>query len=140
MFFTTWTTIYYLESCKNNKWYYPFDNPPLLYDINKYFSTITLDNIIYPLTPFEQQLLVLPPQLYYLLPNSIQKLILDKQSSLIYLYPQEFQQDLLNKNKFWEGIPILPPIDVDLVHYIFKKYEDELSSIDIKRNIIQNIF
>jgi 5'-3' exonuclease len=57
-------------------------------------------------------------------------------SSLSHLYPIDFQQDFLNKPKYWMGIPMLPPLEIDLVKYIYSKYTKELSKEDIFRNRI----
>jgi 5'-3' exonuclease len=50
------------------------------------------------------------------------------------MYPLEFEQDFINKHRYWEGIPKLPPLDIDLVKHMFKKYEDELTLDEIKKN------
>jgi 5'-3' exonuclease len=61
--------------------------------------------------------------------------MLDSKSSLTYLYPNEFEQCFLNKKKYWMGIPILPPLDIKLIKYIFNKYKDELTEEEKNRNI-----
>jgi 5'-3' exonuclease len=55
-------------------------------------------------------------------------------SSLAHLYPLDFEQDFINKNKYWMGIPLLPSLEIDLVKYIYCKYQDELSNEDKFRN------
>ena len=37
------------------------------------------------------------------------------QSELIHLYPTEIQIDYTYKRKEWQGIPILPKLDLELV-------------------------
>jgi 5'-3' exonuclease len=114
-----WVTLYYFDTCPSWDWYYPFDHPPFLSDINKYLININLNKIKFelgkPLEPFMQLLAVLPPQSAYLIPNSLKKLVLNKDSNLSYLYPYEFKQDFINKFKYWMGIPLLPPLDIDLL-------------------------
>ena len=36
-------------------------------------------------------------------------------SPLIHLYPNEFEIDLLYKTKYWQGIPLLPDLELELV-------------------------
>ena len=139
-----WVTSYYFDKCPSWNWYYPFDNPPFISDISKYLNKIGLDNISFklgsPLKPFMQLLSVLPPQSNYLVPKTLRKLVLNSNSSLIYMYPLEFEQDFINKRRYWEGIPILPQLDIELVKHMFNKYSDELTLEEIERNNTLEIF
>jgi 5'-3' exonuclease len=86
-----------------------------------------------------QLLSVLPPQSNYLIPITLRKLMLNKNSSLIYMYPNEFEQDFINKHRHWAAIPRLPPLDIELVKHMFYKYQDELTSEEKIRNKIIDI-
>lgn len=129
-----WVTLYYFDSCPSWDWYYPFDHPPFLSDINKYLININFNKIKFelgkPLEPFMQLLAVLPPQSAYLIPNSLKKLVLNKDSNLNYLYPYEFKQDFINKFKYWMGIPLLPPLDIELLK---KEYNNIILNDDEKK-------
>lgn len=137
-----WVTEYYFDKCPSWNWYYPFDYPPFISDISKYLYDF--NNIKFaignPLKPFMQLLAVLPPQLNTLLPNNLRKLMVNSKSSLSYLYPTEFDQDFINKKKYWMGIPKLPPLDIDNLKYYYSKYENELNKEENKRNIELSIF
>ena len=92
-----------------------------------------------PLKPFLQLLSVLPPQSNYILPDTLQSIpILD--SDIIYLYPYDFDIDLINKKKYWMGIPILPQLDFDAIKNIFKKYKNKLTKEEKNMNKTLNIF
>jgi 5'-3' exoribonuclease 2 len=136
-----WVTQYYFNKCPSWDWYYPFDQPPFISDIAKYLIESDINKITFklgtPLKPFMQLLAVLPPQSNYLLPDSLKKLVMDSRSSLAYMYPYEFEQDFINKKKYWMGIPKLPPVDIDLLKHYYSKYKDELKSDEIKRNGIK---
>jgi 5'-3' exonuclease len=138
-----WVTNYYFDKCISWNWYYPFDYPPFISDIKKYLSNINLNDIKFklgaPLKPFMQLLSVLPPQSNYLLPKTLRKLVLNPNSSLGYMYPSEFEQDFINKRRYWEGIPRLPPLDIELVKHMFYKYEDELLVEEKNKNKIIEI-
>lgn len=139
-----WVTLYYFDKCPSWDWYYPFDHPPFISDIAKYINKIKVNKIRFqlgrPLKPFMQLLSVLPPQSCYLLPNSLTKLVTHPKSSLAFMYPQEFEQDFVNKRKHWSAIPKLPPLDIDLIKKSYFKYQDELKNNEISRNQLMNIF
>ena len=133
-----WVTLYYFDKCPSWEWYFPFENPPFMSDIKKYLNKVKINNIKFnegkPLKPFVQLLSVLPQQSNYLLPNNLKKLMTNYHSSLSHLYPIDFEQDYLNKSKYWMIIPKLPPLEIDLIKYIYMKYQDELSKEDNFRN------
>ena len=133
-----WVTQYYFESCPSWDWYYPFDHPPFISDIAKYIDKIDINAIKFklgePLKPFMQLLAVLPPQSSFLLPKNLQKLVTNPKSSIIYMYPNEFTQDFINKKRYWMGIPNLPPLDIKQLKHSYFKYEGELSEEEQKRN------
>lgn len=139
-----WVTIYYFDKCPSWEWYYPFDHPPFISDITKYLDKINLNKIKFdlgdPLKPYMQLLAVLPPQSNYLLPVNIGKLMTNSNSSLIYMYPQEFEQDFINKKRYWMAIPKLPPLDIKQIKHSYFKYKDELKKEELERNNTANIF
>ena len=136
-----WVTMYYFDECPSWNWYYPFDYPPFITDIAKYLPEINLNKIKFdkgkPLKPFMQLLAVFPPQSSNLIPVSLRKLMTNPKSSLAYMYPQEFNQDFINKKRYWMGIPQLPPLDIDLIKHVFYKYQDELKPDEKERNNIK---
>jgi len=131
-----WVTMYYFDDCPSWNWYYPFDYPPFITDIAKHLPEINLNkmkfNIGKPLKPFMQLLAVFPP-------SGLRKLMINPKSSLAYMYPQEFDQDFINKKRYWMGIPKLPPLDIDLIKHVFYKYQDELKPEEKERNNIKKI-
>ena len=139
-----WVTLYYFDKCPSWNWYYPFDHPPFVSDINYYIKKFNIDDISFklekPIKPFIQLLSVLPPQSNYLLPEVLRKLMIDKKSSLHYLYPKEFEQDFINKKKYWMAIPYLPQLNIDLIKKKYNKYKDELTLDNKKRNKFVDIF
>lgn len=135
-----WVSLYYFDKCPSWEWYFPYEHPPFMCDILNYINTIDINIIEFkekkPLLPFEQLLCVLPQQSSYLIPKCIQKLMNNHRSSLSHLYPIDFEQDFINKTKYWMGIPMLPPLEIDLVKYIYSKYVKELTKEELFRNRI----
>jgi len=139
-----WVTQYYFDDCPSWEWYFPFDHPPFISDIAKYIDKININKMKFelgkPIKPFMQLLAVLPPQSNYLLPVSLRKLVLNHKSSLAFMYPQEFEQDFINKKKYWMAIPKLPPLDIELIKYYYFKYKDELKEDENERNNFKKYF
>ena len=133
-----WVTQYYFDKCPSWDWYYPFEHPPFISDISKYLNEININKIKFdlgkPLKPFMQLLAVLPPQSNFLLPENLRKLVLNSKSSIAFMYPIEFEQDFVNKKKYWMAIPKLPPLDFYMLKHSYFKYKDEIKKIDSLRN------
>jgi 5'-3' exonuclease len=125
-----WVTQYYFIKCPSWEWYYPFDQAPFLGDIYIYCDNIKINKIKLtlgkPLKPYVQLLSVLPPQSSNILPKELQHLMHNPKSKIIYLYPIDFEQDFICKDKYWKGIPQLPPLDVDLVNKVYKAYNKKI--------------
>jgi 5'-3' exonuclease len=133
-----WITEYYFDKCPSWNWYFPYDHPPFLEDINKYkinFKDIDF-NIGKPLLPFQQLLCILPKESAYLVPKCLQKIMLNNNSSIAHLYPSDFTQDFINKKQYWMGIPNLPPLEIDLVVSVYNKYQIKLNSLEREMNTI----
>jgi 5'-3' exonuclease len=137
-----WATYYYFQEIPDWKWYYPYDYPPFITDINKYMTNMNEIKFTkgQPITPLEQLLIILPQQLNFLLPKKLSKLVINPKSSLSHLYPLDFYVDFLYKHKYFQGIPWLPNMENTLVKRIFNKYKNELSEDEKKRNRIDILF
>lgn len=136
-----WVTNYYFDKCPSWSWYYPYDYPPFLEDINNFLvknKKFNMNNIKFemssPLKPFNQLLLVLPPQSSYLIPKELRKIVNNSKSSLAYMFPTQISQDFVGKTKHWMAQPLLPSLDIDNVKRVYSKYEKKISSDELKRN------
>jgi len=131
-----WVAHYYFQKNPDWSWYYTYDYPPFITDISKYL--INMNTIEFkensPMTPFEQLLVILPQQSNFLLPKSLTKLVTRSESSLSHLYPIDFDIDFLYKHRYWEGIPKLPPLEIQTVRHAYKKYKDEITKEELQRN------
>lgn len=131
-----WCAYYYFHKIPDWNWYYSYDYPPFLSDINKYLYDINNVQFIEgkPITPFEQLLNILPPQSSYLIPKEISKLMTNTKSSLAHLYPSDINIDFLYKKKYWEGITQLPPFEIKLISHVYSKYKNEINKNILHRN------
>ena len=143
-----WVSKYYFDKCPSWKWYYPYDYPPFLEDISEYLNNksnkFNFNKIVFdigsPLKPFNQLLLVLPPQSSYLIPKELRKVVHNSNSSLAYMYPTIIKQDFIGKRKHWMAIPQLPDLDLETVKRIYLKYEKKIDSNTLQRNKRLDIF
>lgn len=139
-----WVANYYFDTCPSWDWYYPYDHGPFMSDLSDSLTKISLDSFKFkkgkPIVPYVQLLCVLPPQSADLLPKSLQKIMLNSKSSLIHLYPTDFKQDFLNKNRYWQAIPHLPPLEIASVIHSYNKYKSKLSKNELERTKMQKVY
>ena len=128
-----WVANYHFNKCPSWKWYYPYDHAPFISDLADNFKRFNLDDIKFelgkPLYPIEQLLCVLPKQSDYLIPKEYRWLMNSNKSPLIHLYPDDFEIDLLYKTKYWQGIPLLPDLELELVKKTINNKINESSEV-----------
>ena len=131
-----WTAKYYFDNCCSWQWYYRYHYSPTIKELYEYldlsFSKIEL-SLEEPVSPYEQLLLVLPPQSYRLLPNELQSSVLSYESPIISYYPYEIKLDMFQKKWLHECEPKLP-----LINYKFLKlhYENKNINSNSKKHFI----
>ncbi len=138
-----WVARYYFTGCDSWEWNYKYTHAPFISDLAKFYTQkrkngYTINNIVFgksqPLLPFEQLLSVLPPQCSKLLPLELQYLMTDyTKSDIIEYYPMSVSYDMINKDLYWQCIPMLPSININKV----KKYSSNI--IVKKKDYIRNI-
>ena len=121
-----WVFYYYTKKCPSYKWFYPYHYPPFMVDLVRYQGKhenefFTKDNSLnnIPSEPFLQLLCVLPPQSYKLLPKQYWDLMISPKSPLHQFYPLSFEIDYEGKQKEYQGVSILPFIDLNLVKSVY---------------------
>tara|TARA_E500000178_G_scaffold347180_1_gene400023 strand:- start:608 stop:2356 length:1749 start_codon:yes stop_codon:yes gene_type:complete len=142
-----WVTNYYFDKCSSWTWYYPYDYPPFLEDITNYLEKnkkFNFNNLKFdlgsPLKPFNQLMLVLPPQSSNLMPNVLKLVVDNPKSSIAHFYPTQIHQDFIGKHKYWMAQPLLPSIDLKLVKKTYLKHEKKIPDSELKRNYRLDIF
>jgi 5'-3' exonuclease len=109
-----WTMTYYTKGCKDWRWEYKYDYPPLLQDLIQfipYFDTELIDNkYINPVNEYTQLAYVIPKPYFDLLPSKIS-------NKLLATYPEWYSTDCKIRwafcKYFWESHACLPLINLD---------------------------
>ena len=135
-----WVLDYYTTGITSWKWYYPHYYTVFSSDLSKYVMEYKyISKKDEPLSPFEQLLCVLPPFSSNILPYPLNTLVEEK-SPIKKYYPIKFEIDLEGKRNDWEGIAILPFIDVKIIQSQYRKLIDDVSLQAKKRNIVGKSF
>uniref|UniRef100_A0A8H7N5M3 5'-3' exoribonuclease n=1 Tax=Bionectria ochroleuca TaxID=29856 RepID=A0A8H7N5M3_BIOOC len=131
-----WVLLYYFQGCPSWEWYYPYHYAPFAAD----FKDLGKMNIRFEKgrisRPFEQLMSVLPAASRHAIPEIFHPLMLEPDSEIIDFYPEDFLVDLNGKKFAWQGVALLPFIDMPrLLGAVQKKYP-LLSADDTRRNDI----
>ncbi|KAL1897569.1 Ras GTPase activating protein ira2 [Ceratocystis pirilliformis] len=129
-----WVLRYYFQGCPSWEWYYPYHYAPFAQD----FTNISNMKISFTpgriARPFEQLMSVLPAGSRHALPEVFHDLMLNEESDIIDFYPEDFEVDLNGKKMAWQGVALLPFIDMPrLLKSVQAKYP-ELNEADKLRN------
>lgn len=131
-----WVLNYYLFGVPNWTWLYPYHYAPFAGMIAKTLEGYTLP--IYKSDkanpPFLQLLTVLPPRSSELLPAPLNTIVSDKTLEIAKYFPEEIEIDLTGRRKEWEGVTIIPFVDVDALKSLYNQRIRSVPSADAKRN------
>ena len=138
----TFVLKYYLNKIPSNRWCYPFHYAPFFKDLYAHIDDFDIDfkfEIGDILSPYEQLLAILPGKSAYLLPDKLQYLSTSADSPIIDMFPIDFAVDLEGKKQDYEGIILIPHVNIDRLTTAFKDVENNLSECDKMRNVPGNI-
>lgn len=133
-----WTMYYYFDGVPDWTWYYPYNYGPFIYDLQSNIPDIVFSFDLHePLNIYEQLISVLPPRSSHLLPEPFRSLPITEPLSCY--YPDTFEIDVTGKRAEWEGIAILPIIDLKVLRDKYTEISDQLSEYDRMRNKVETI-
>ncbi|EMS15283.1 5'-3' exonuclease domain containing protein [Entamoeba histolytica HM-3:IMSS] len=134
----SWVFNYYLNTLPSWRWYYKFHYAPFALDFALYLNEN--DSISFssdtPILPLEQLLAVLPPQSFINLPSKLAHFVLSPTSPILHYFNTSFKIDINGENKLYKGVPLLPDIDINLLHSFVFNLEHSLPPSELKRNIL----
>lgn len=122
LFGMKWIMEYYFDGCPSMTWQYPYYHAPFISDLSHFLKETKFDinKVIFSkdqisLDPLTQLLVVLPPSQKALLPSSYGKLMSDRDSPILDIFPIEIHLDMLYKDSFHKCIPLIPNIEIDRI-------------------------
>lgn len=130
---------YYYQGMPDWLYAYPYYHGPFFHELSTYCQTLQTEWISItfdahePLSPLIQLMCVLPPESKRWLPECLQ-VYYQPYSELSDMYPTEFLIDLDGVHNEYEGLVILPPIDMSRVKTAFSRIEHQLTLKERKRN------
>jgi 5'-3' exoribonuclease 2 len=129
-----WVLLYYFQGCPSWEWYYPYHYAPFAAD----FKDLAKMEISFEKgrisRPFEQLMSVLPAASRHAIPEVFHDLMLNKDSEIIDFYPEEFEVDLNGKKMAWQGVALLPFIEMPRLLAAVRSKYPLLSAADAARN------
>ncbi|KAH0786683.1 XRN 5'-3' exonuclease N-terminus family protein [Histomonas meleagridis] len=129
-----WVLQYYNSGCPSWRWKYPYLYTPPLPMIIPYIDSFEPHfEIGQPLSPFLQELLIIPPHFASLLPSPLQSLMFPPSKISCY-YPKDFDLDYNGKKYEYQAVVLLPEINEDEVEEEYNKLYDALSPEELERN------
>lgn len=137
-----WCLAYYFQGPPSWSWYYPYHYSPMisdLTDIEELTANVTFKDEDGPLLPFEQLMSNLPSTSSHLVPESYRFLMVSPLSPIKHFYPETFAIDMEGKRNAWEGVNLLPFIDVKLLKQAIAQHcpDSKLTAAEKRRNTLQ---
>ena len=137
-----YTLKYYFQGVPSWTWHYKYRISPLISDLYHALNNnlVDINNIEFhlgePYTPFQQLMLILPPQMNTIVPAVLRPIMLDDKLLCTQFYPTEFRMDVTVGIKTQYSEAILPEINEILLIDVIKKYEEKLTDEEKIRNTI----
>lgn len=129
-----WVLMYYFQGCPSWEWYYPYHYAPFaadFVDLGKMKISFEHGRIS---RPFEQLMSVLPAASRASIPEVFHDLMTNKDSEILDFYPEDFDIDLNGKKMAWQGVALLPFIDMPRLLAAMETKSHLLSAEDRIRN------
>lgn len=128
-----WNVCYYTKGLSNWETAYKYHYAPLMKDFYSYLNEdykLNKTNSEIP-SPFLQLMMVLPSQSCNLVPKEYRNLLLEGELVTMGLYPKSFVIDFQGKTEDYQGVALLPFVDINIVKRVC------LCNSDNKRNKVK---
>lgn len=132
-----WVLNYYKSGIPDWLWFFPYLYGPFLSDFEPILPIYKNPRFEQnqPVPPFLQLMAVLPASSGELVPDGLNELMTRPDSPIATYYPTEFEVDMAGKKRDWEGIVLLPPIQLAEFMDCYRKNIRNVSPNLLKRNI-----
>lgn len=129
-----WVLMYYFQGCPSWEWFYPYHYAPFaadFADMGKMTISFEKGRIS---RPFEQLMSVLPAASRHAIPDVFHDLMTKEDSPILDFYPEDFEIDLNGKKMAWQGVALLPFIEMPRLLAAMDTKAHLLSAEDQARN------
>ena len=129
-----WVLMYYFQGCPSWEWFYPYHYAPFASDfVDMGKMTISFEKGRIS-RPFEQLMSVLPAASRHAIPDVFHDLMTKEDSPILDFYPEDFEIDLNGKKMAWQGVALLPFIEMPRLLAAMDTKAHLLSAEDQARN------
>lgn len=130
-----WIINYYKKGIPSWTWYYPNFYGPFISDLSEHIEdyVYNLKEDHTSLNNIEQLMCVLPKSSHHFLPKPLSNILYN---TFPEYYPDDFIIDYSGKRKEWEGIVLIPMVDIKTIQLFFEKYKQQLDQKSLA--LIQN--
>ncbi len=138
------TMRYYFVGCPSWRWHYRYRVSPFPSDILRVLTNkiTNMNNIEFakdaPYTPFQQLLLILPPQMNEIIPKALRPIMNDPMKGCAHYYPEDFRIDAVDGMKYIYTEAILPEIDDYVIMKTYDQLQGDLTENEKIRNTIRS--
>ena len=135
---------YYFKGEPSWTWHYRFRTAPLPSDVVYVLKNVLGDvNTIEfekgkPFTPYQQLMLILPPQNADLVPEVLRPIMTDLELGCVQYYPMGFRMDVTVGIKTIYSEAILPEIETERLMSVVSEREEMMTDLEKRRNEIKN--
>lgn len=133
-----WVLTYYIQGVRDWEWRYPYHYAPFASEIAGAMVTFVQQEskLTNPTVPYNQLLSILPITSSTLLPNKLAQLMHDKTLDISEYYPTSFKIDLAGKKREWEGVALVPVVDINVIRNHSGDIIKTLTGMDKLRNTL----
>merc|ERR1719361_2732869 len=130
-----WVLRYYYQGCPSWKWFFPYHYAPFASDFIKIDSVKNeFEKNTGPFEPLEQLMCVFPAASRSHVPKQWGELMIDPESPIIDIYPENFNIDLNGKKYAWQGVALLPFVNETRMKEALKPLYSLLTEEEVSRN------
>ncbi|KAK1349966.1 5'-3' exoribonuclease 2 [Hamiltosporidium tvaerminnensis] len=129
-----WVFGYYYSGVKSWDWYYSYHFAPLARDLSRVSGFSPKFNLGKPLRPLEQIMVVIPPMSKNIVPEQLHTIFEDNKD----MFPTTVKIDMFDKLLPWQGVVVLPFVNINSILQQVSKKISELNLKDTLRNIEGN--
>lgn len=126
-----WVLNYYVKGVQDWNWRYPYLYAPFMTDLAENMGRFKSMELNDPVDAYLQLMCILPKSSFNLLPTPLNEAFNDPE--ICGLFPEKIEIDLSGKHNPWEGVVIVPFVDMEKTKGVYEKLAPLMEKRYIKR-------